>query len=387
MSNCLNCDQDCFGGEVVDKCLVYTGPDCERFGVVSGESYSKAFVSLLKELEKYVDEDISLSCLYDNTCGSCEAIVKVPEAVQKLVDKICSLSSKDISYQGERYCIGDTSISKGALNMLGQSINYTVKPVANGSLLSYDLSGVVNNLPQGYTVSRTSVVVSGKEKGGKTIISDSSENVTGFTVGNDRFPIYVDADLRVNTPSGDVKLLSSMSVGSPVSGTYASNLSVKDFGSNSVEHTLESFLEGLAAQTCANKQKLETSLTVDLPGCLDIPPGSNMATILSAQNAAICSLLGCIEDLKNIDYTVSSEGCEPKTVSGTPAEAIKSLSDTNINLSAEIQELRTQLSNIETTQSAIVQTTKSNGCFDGVVSSTGVVTTTGNCPGGNCNEK
>ena len=321
---CINCG-DCMFDEKTDTCVIYTGENYPRFGIVSGQKYSQLTISLLSELEKYMDQTTNLKCLCDDSCN--EFNVKIPEAVQVIVDKLCNLSSKDINYSGQKYCIGNGSISSDAIKLLGKSFNYTIDSALNGTSIYYDLSGVGKSLSSDYRVSRINSIVSGNNKSGKNIIVDSNKYTVGVTVPNDRFPVYVDIDMRVATKTGEVKLLKTIAIPSPVPGTYIAQLDVKDFGTDDVTYNLESFLEAVAAQTCYNTSKIETYSELDLVGCDKIQyKNKDILSIISTHSAILCDILNQLEALNKISFSIQKDDCGFTSYSGDIQTAFDTIS-------------------------------------------------------------
>ena len=376
---CKDCKNNCLE-ESVDKCILYTGPDFVKFGIKKGEYYDKVIVDLLTELQRICDETVDLSCLYTGKCDTCEPQVKIPKAVQVIIDKICSLNSSEIKYTGDRYCIGDSSISAGAVRLLGKTFRYDVQPAAIGTAVSYDLTDIISSLPSNYRIGRINTVISGKPKNGKSIILDSDKSTIGANIDNDRFPINLDIDFRVATPSGDVKLVKRLSIPTPLSGSYSASMNVQDFGTEAQEeYSLESFLEGMAGQACANKTELDSLKNIDLPGCEEIQYTSkDIRDIIAQHNSILCSILDRLNSLENVSYSSCSTGCDPTSKTGTAESAINSLASTCCGIISDVQRLSRDvqtLGDIQTSNSA-------NNGSGGLITNGGIGG--GSCPGGNC---
>lgn len=381
---CTNCKNNCLE-EHADKCIQYTGPDFDRFSIKNGEYYDKIIVDLLNDLQSFVDQTIDLSCIYSGQCDNCEPHVKVPKAVELIIDKLCTLTDEDIKYTGDRYCIGDSSISSGAVFMLGKNFNYGLKPTVNGSSVSYDLTDIVKSLPSDYRVGRINTVISGKPKRGKSIILDSDKSFVGATIANDRFPINIDIDMRVNTPSGDVKLMKSLNIPAPVEGNYIAEMNVKDFGTEVAEtFTLKSFLQMTAAQVCSNKTELDSLKNIDLPGCDTISYTSgDFRDILAQQSAVLCDLANRLSALESLSFSVKETDCGVKTYNETPEGAVNVLSGICSSLVDRTNELSRSIQTIQDVGSNNIvmidggSTTPTNDSDEGTIIS-------GGCRGGNC---
>lgn len=377
MNDCVNCGNGCLE-ETSDKCTLYTGPDFPKFGIKKGDYLDKVVVDLLNELQKICDTKVELKCLYTGECDNCESEVEIPKAVQVIIDKLCTLTSSDVRYEGERYCIGDTSISSGAVFLLGKNFKYSVEPAVNGTAVTYDVTEFTKNLPADYTVGRVTGVVSGKPERGKSIILDSNKSFVGATVSNDRFPVTLDLDVRVKTPSGDVKMVKTVSIPSPQSGTYFSSFNVQDFGAGLEEYNLESFTQALAAQVCANKTELEGFKNIDLPGCSHIEYNStDIKDILAKHGAILCDILSRLDTLEEVEYTSCDDGCGEKVSNNSVSGAINDLSSRSCSMQSSIDEIRRSVQTL-----GDIQNTNSGSQGSGGIITNGK--TTGGCIGGNC---
>lgn len=381
-----DCKNNCLE-EHSDICIQYTGPTIERFNVENGQYYNKVIVSILDELTGIVSRKVDLSCIYTNECDKCEPSVEVPQAVQLIIEKLCRLTDEDVKYTGDRYCIGDSSISSGAVYMLGKNFTYNVTPVVNGTSIAYDLTSIVKSLPNDYRVSRISTVISGKPKRGKSIITDSDKVYLGATIQNDRFPINVDIDMRINTPSGDVKLSKSLNIPSPLAGEYVAEMNVRDFGTDlDNSFTLKSFLEMTAAQVCANKTELDSYKRMDLPSCEAITYTSkDIRDIVAQQSSLLCSLSERITALENISFSVQETDCGVKTYNESPEKAVNILSNICSSLVSRTNDLGRSIQTIQDVGSNNVTMIQGGSTTPNpTTSSNDSVIISGGCKGGDC---
>lgn len=340
-------NQSCNGflEEYSDKQVLYSGRDFDMFGIKNGNYYSHVIVQLLNELESHINEEISLSCLYTGKCDSCTPNVTVPNAIRIIVDKLCTLTSNDIIYNGDKYCIGDDSISPSAVYLLGKSVKYSVSPASNGTSISYDATDIIRDLPKEYRVDRINATIAGKPKLGKSIILDSNKSYVGATIENDRFPINLDLSIRVSSENGDVRLSKTISIPSPKSGEYYSQLNVQDYGSVSNKaYNLETFLSSVAAQTCANKTELESFRNIDLPGCDGFTFGSrDIKDIIAQFSSLLCEFDNRLKTMENVSYSVPDGCCASKSVNESCGSAIGTLAGVCSGLRDEINSIKYNL--------------------------------------------
>ena len=301
MTDCNNCLE-----EYVDGCVLYTGPDYPRFGIENNKAYSKVIVGLLDTLNEYLEQKVELHCVYTGECDNCDREVEIPEAVEHIIDKICTLTSSDIKYTGDLYCLSEDSISKSAVKLLGKTFNYDVQTSSEGSVVTYDLSDTKKDLPNNYRVSRNRVVVSGTSVKGNTIIADTDSSFAGIKVSPDRYPINMDVEVSVKTPEGDVKLVKNVYIPSPSTGSYTPEFGVKDYASNYSEIlTVESFLETMARQLCKNNSEIENFKNVVLPACDYIQYSStDLRDIVAQQHSVLCDVLAQLEGLNNFSQNL-----------------------------------------------------------------------------------
>ncbi len=389
---CETCGSDCLESHA-DKCILYTGESSDKLGITKGMYYNGVTTQLIEELEKICNERVELKCLYSNECNSCEPSVTIPVGVQILIDKICALSATDIKYEGDKYCIGKDSISGGAISLLGRGFNYEVQPTDRGTSISYNLDDVTKSLPANYQVGRISTVVSGKPLRGKSIIVDSNKSTLGATVSNDRFPLNIDIDMRVATPTGDVKMVKSLHIASPLAGTYSAQMNVQDFGAGvSEEYSLEGFLEAMAAQICANKSELDSLKNIDLVGCEDITyTSTDIRDIIAQHGSVLCQILKRLDDLETVSYnTCGGDSCNKTSKSNTPEGAINELSTTTCDLQGQCDALRrdvqtlSEISSTNCNQSGFGGITKNGSTTGGTCSGAGCSGGTSTCVGGLC---
>jgi hypothetical protein len=301
MDTCVNCSSNCLE-TYSDKCVLYTGSDYPLLGIQSGEYYDKVILDMLENIKSLVESEVDMDCLYGTSCETCDRKVPLKQGVQNLVDHLCSLTTKDMDYTGERLCIGDGSISTGTLHLLNKEFIYSVGVETQGSTVSYNLDQVSSTLPSNYRLGRVSAVLSGESKSGRTIIADTNKIVAGIPVSNDRYPLHLDLDVRVNTPTGDVKLTKSISIPSPSTGSFTERFNVQDFGTdNQDSYTLESFIETMAAQVCSNTSTLNSYKSVSSGGVT-----GDIATLVAQQYALVVALNNRVTELESLINSMNS---------------------------------------------------------------------------------
>lgn len=308
MTNCTGC-LDPKG----DNCLIWTGKSIPEIGIENGKYYDTEIIKLADYVVEFIEQDIELECLYDGSCGTCDRVVKIPQSIKVIIDKICSLTSEDIKYTGPTYCLGST-MSGTALKMAGKKVDYSVNTNVGNSSVSYNLSDVSNNLPDDYELAGLSVVASGKKMRGKSVIKHSKDAVLSVPVENDRFPVNLDINQYVNTPSGQILLTKNISIPSPKAGDYSDTLEVKDYTDTTVnDMTQDDFNDSIASELCNTKQYLDSlrEFTIASSTCFNIG-GTGVKSVIGALAAAVEGLCQKIDSLEeSIKANAGCTGTDP----------------------------------------------------------------------------
>lgn len=348
MAECLDCRKNCLQ-PVSDYCVQYTGPTIAAVGIENGMWYDQLTVQLANTLADYINTTVNLSCLYDNTCGSCDPDALVPDAVQIIIEKLCSLTTDDFVYTGSMYCIGAGSISAEGSKLTGRGFNYSGSQVGNSTSLAVDLAIATADLPPGHVVSKYRVVVSGKKKKGKTIVLDTDQPTAAVTVDNDRYPLVADVNIRVNTPTGEIDLNQIVSISNPLNTKKTGILYVRDFSRTSPAGlTQSSFNELVAAQVCQNKQDIEQVKNIDIEGCENIQyPSKDFKSVLGVHSSALCDHDGRIEDLEKVKFRECTDSCGENLLDLTPQEAWTKVTDLICEMQSKMTELREELASLK----------------------------------------
>lgn len=384
MNNCLNCG--CIE-EHADKCILYTGPDIEAVGIEHGQRYDVLTVQLATTLAEHIERTVELKCLYTGTCNTCSEEEQIPEAVQIIIDKLCSLTAADIAYSGQIFCLGNDSISVDAINLLGRGYQYFVEPASTGTSFGYDLTGALTNMPAGYAISKVKATISGKKKGGKTVIADSTQPTAAIRVDNDRFPLTAEFQVRVNSPNGTVDMVHTLVVPSAESQSAGQTFAVKDYAQSASAVTQDIFNALVAAQSCDNKTAIEQLRNLQLLGCENIQyPNTDIKAIVAVHSAELCDAIERLDDLETVSYRECSDECEDNIVEIPLHDAIKRQGDIICDLQTEVKELRdlitTLQGQIQACCDANLAALQSAGST--TYSASGGSSSGGGCSGGNC---
>lgn len=334
-----------------DSCILWTGEDMPFFGIAYGNYYNTEIVKLATIVQEWIEREVSLNCLYDNTCGQCAPSVQVPEGLQIVINKLCALTTDDISNVGDLHCIGSTTLSPDAAKLLNRPFTFTVTPNASGALVSYDYSEAISNLPTGYELGKLSTRVRGTMKNGSTIISDSDKSFFTSNVKSDRFPLTAEFEINVVTPSGSVKLVKVATIAGTQDQSQTGVFDVNDFSkTDNIQFTQTDVNELLSAELCSHKSELDQLKNLDIEGCEAIQyPSKDIKAIIGVVDSTLCEHEDRIADLEEpIQYRECDDLCGEHLLEITSQEAWTKITDAMCALQQRVSDLETRLTLAET---------------------------------------
>jgi len=277
-----------------DSCVVWTAESIKALNIEKGKPYSKNVYELALAVKALIEQRVELHCLFDG-CG--ETTVKIPDGLQALINYVCQLNTDDVVSRSNLYCLGVDSISPTALKLTNKKLKVNTNATSAGGNITYNLSDIVEALPQDYNVSKVEVVGYGKPKNGSSIVFSSQSTTGTLPVPNDRYPLNLDVELTLNGPEGVVKMRQNVSV--PSSSTQLNTgvgMDVKDYGGFATEGiSLTNFLDVLASQVCENKNAITTLKVFEVGGTPEVQFQSNdrnvvIGTIVANLSEAISRL-------------------------------------------------------------------------------------------------
>lgn len=337
--NCLN--------PVFDTCVVWTGSDMPFFGIKYGEKYSVAIIKLATALQTYAEKKVSLKCLYTGECDNCTPIVLIPKAVQVIIDKLCALTTNDIENVGNLACLGATTLSPEAAKLLNRPFKSVVQPTSSGASVSFDYMEAIANLPSGHVLGDVSTKVTGTMLKGSSIIADSDKPYLSTTVKSERFPLTVETEINIITPSGNAKLYKNSVITGTEAQEYNGVFEIYDFSSTSEKtFTQTEVNELVAAEVCALKSELDQFKNIDVQNNDCITFASNdIKDIVSGLVAVTKDLCDRIKNLEKVRTTVC-DPCGTTQTEKTPEEAIEEVAQKNCSQDEEIAALKQAIDTI-----------------------------------------
>lgn len=245
--SCLDCDKACLEN-TPDKCVLYTGPNFTKLGISAGMRLDQVILIFAEILSNLVD-------LGD--CNDCKNGSNLVQAFQSLEDKVRRIDSRNIEYTGNNAFLRSNFISQAAAPLSGKVGNYKVNTEVDGTVLSYDLSQVVQNLPSGYSLNSSRVQISGKPKNGKTLIADTKKTAQAIKVTPDRYPLNMDVEARYGTPSGEVVLNRQVVIPDASDKDTNFSFNIKDTTANPVSGDMNEILDTVVAQVNQSSSELD----------------------------------------------------------------------------------------------------------------------------------
>lgn len=286
---------------VFDTCVTWTNESMPFFGIIYGQKYDVAVHSIATILQQYIEKEVNLKCLYDGTCDNCSQLVQIPEAVQILINKLCSLNSDQIDNVADLHCLGIGTISPDAAKLLNRPIRYSVSPNTDGAAITYDYSDTLKNLPAGFEIGQVQTRVSGTMKNGSSIISDSDKEYFISNVKSDRFPLNVSFEATIITPSGNVRLTRGVTISGTEAKEQTSIMDIHDFTTiDSKKYTQTQVDELITAALCEMRSELDQFKNLGISGlsCISIASG-DIKDVVAALVGAVEALCARIEDLED----------------------------------------------------------------------------------------
>ncbi len=340
--NCPSCNAACLS-ITPDTCVIWTGGDIDLLGIKNGDYYNDAIIAFVNKFLELSNGIIDVSGI--NIPGAKSAGDRLPllEAVQRISDKLGNLSSSDITLSGDFSALSSDSLSNDAGQLINRFATYFIESADNGSLIGFDLQPALADLPQGYNVSKTNVVVYGSKKYGSNVIVDSTLPTFSAKVQNDRFPLSAEVTIRVTTPSGTVDLVKNISIDSSKVVQNTFKLDLKDRSKTTDgSMTLNQLVEIVSSQTRQNTSNLDQLRNLNIASSSNIKfPSTDAAAVISVLMNKVDSLITDVVNLQKVNYNNGGS-----TVSGTPSDILGVVSSTISDLTASINTINDNIDSV-----------------------------------------
>lgn len=307
-----------------DSCVLWTGKSIPELGITKGMTYDEVIKNIVEYIIAnigYVDEDTN-----------------VKDAIKYLRSGSINSDSISVPSDGTPYVNFVSSVD--ALELSHVPLRYVLSTAEKGTNLDIDLTYGFAELPKGYSVINSSVLVTGKRVRGSSVLLDSREPVRRVNINNDRFPITLSTDSVIGTPNGEVRLERTIYIDSPKGGEYITYHNVKDTSGSFSPKNLSELLEGIAAQASLNRSR------IDNLNSLNLDSASDLGFVSNDMNSVISQLSNQVFDVR--ERVKGIEDVEPKQNLDKSFEEISKLRSENKELKNELSTLRNEVKSIRT---------------------------------------
>jgi len=219
MTNCINCDANCFSPTDIG-CISWSGGAIASLNIKDGDSLKSV---LAKLIQSHIDLTDKVS-----KCKLCDNV--------------------DYVNNDEQYTISLAGLAKTSTSCSASitSTNFTYNIVGNSTSigLQYSFQDIIDNLPANFSVAKKSLKIWGSDT--NTALYSTTSNNSGVynNIEPSRFPLKLDFSLQVNTPCGLISIDKVVIVSNITNGNYSAIGVVSDYGlSDYGTATQESFNE------------------------------------------------------------------------------------------------------------------------------------------------
>ncbi len=349
---CKDCKPDCLQ-ETPGGCLPYTSNQAiPCVGIESAFDadsdiqdnlikVGKAFCSFIESNE------IDLSCFGEGTAQSYIA-------VKKLIDWACNLTTDNIGTNANMYCLND-GISVSAAKITDKSFSWSTQGLSDGVSYNYNLSSIIENLPNTFTVNKVSVMANGQRgNSSKTLLASSKEAVGGFKLRPDNYPVNITTEISIGTPDGEVMLEKNVSLtGNYTSEPYTSKMNIKDLSSNNnfAVQSQTQFNEILASAYCHIKELYDSLRNIEIADCEYVNyADGHINTVIQTHSGKICEALDRLKHIGNekISYSDCDDNCGTTIREVTIQEAFDMTGADVCDLLRRVKILEARVTQLET---------------------------------------
>lgn len=331
----------------MDGCVEWTGPSIPCCGIETGEYYDTAIVKLATKLCDHIEAaEANLGCLYDN-CG--EIIVPLPEAVAKIIDKICSLTTDNILNSASLGCLSTAGNSIYSSTIPNKNMTYSTVGLKDGVQVIYNMNDIISDLPSDYSVASSKVIVTGQSyaAGGRTILSQSDKSSGGFTLTPDKFPVNLKAELDINTPDGTVRMSKYLSVsGVSSDGERKLIMDIDDLTGKVISGLTQTDVNKvLSSAVCQTKANIDALRDIQVSGCEEMShPSTDIHSVIQVHDGKLCEVLGRLDNIgaEKVSF-LDCDGCATTTSNVSLQSALSSMMSTICKLQSEVESLKNQV--------------------------------------------
>lgn len=390
----------------------YNGKTIEIDGMIlleKGKDYDSIMCDLGMMISEQLGKDYDVICLFSNSDEKCPKSLKLPETIEKLIEKVCCLQSSEIFFDGNLFSLG-SGITTNSMPLVGRSFEWAQSSTGTSSTFTFATEQGLEGLPSDYQDASTIVRVLKNDNGKSRVVRVCKESSGSVSIDYKDYPVCVDVEKRIIYKGEDISLRSSIILGGPgnnegcptweiadhtTSGlqkkfsinevfssmlsklsdmmSYVNSLKNYKIGSNKfiTKTGIKGAIGGLIAQVEENCKKIMSLNDIDISGCSNCDQ-SNRGSI---QDLADC--------FKSYRESVEGQLEMQRSINSTLQLQLNNLENTAVN---------TSFGDNQTGQNVVLTGSCSNGSCPlnntGLPNGTPIIInggpTIGGCSGGSC---
>lgn len=371
-----------------DNQTKYTGPSIEELGISNGMMLDVVLTRVTSALIEVRNQKVELD----------GQKISPIAAIERIDGSIKNFNSDNVKLNGDF----ETGISMATQPFLNKSFTYTTDIIANNLTFSFNYNSIQENLPSNYNliyIRNTASSINGSTS--NSLIQDNDKLSGVLSIPFDRLPANIRTEIRYNTPDGDILLSASLPIISAVKNSGVIVFDIKDLTTNKKSNSsITDWSKSLTAQI-NNINNVKNQLdSFTLQGFENVPNQKGIFNCIGALSSICDNVIKNVNSLGTVTMPdfgscVGGTSSSVGTKTGTPQEAIDSLSSVINSQNQEINSLKTQIAeqtkninNLSGFYSSIVNSqsggTLSTQEITGGTTEGSPIVITGSCPGGRC---
>ncbi len=312
---------DCF--PTFDRCVEWTGPNIPELEIKKGDRLNVVVEKMTTAINSFTKPKYDVSGI-----GGGVTPVSVEDALTQALKSLNSQDAANVNYVGSTYGLDLGQSSADLYKLQGKSFSAIISPTKSGTSVGLDISEPVSDLPAGYSLDSTRVILTGSRKGGTNVIADTSKQAFATVVDNDRFPLTADVEAVINTPNGVARLRRNFTIATSVpveEKMYLEASALSQAGAGPISQA--SFNDSAAAEISALRNRLDQLNNIGIVGASSVElSGASLVSAISAMVGKLDELHSRLNSIETVQIsTYSSEGV--KLEEATLTEALKKVSE------------------------------------------------------------
>lgn len=356
----------------------YTGASNPVIGINNGDSLEIVLNKISAFILNFTERKISLSSPESKE-------VDIFSAIDVLDKNVSGINSDNINYKGN--ITFDKGTSSAAVPLLNKVHTFSTSINGTSYIYTFDLSGLKKDIPSTYNLIYVNTRAWSMNSGRNSLIQ-SNDSISGvIQIPLEKLPVYIETEVRFNTPNGDIILKSTNPITSAIKLTGNTIFEVSDYTTNKETNTSMSGWSEIVTSKILQLDNIRNQIdTFQITGLENISDQQGLFQCIGSLYSFCDSLKKDITSLGTVNLPEIGS-CAAKT-SGTLQEGIDNLYTamkeqqsiiSTLKQSNDI--LKSQISGLNSYYSAIV-----NGPSGGTFNLASVPESNTNCPNGDCGD-